>query len=118
MQEVVLQIDRQQRRARERDGAMAHAMRSTMTVAESVDAGAEAGIDHDRRVGLFEDRRPVDARADRQVEPGIDRRLAPAAVEPDRPRAAPCRVERRVLARARAPTGRKAAGGRSRPCAG
>jgi hypothetical protein len=57
-------------------------------VAEPVDAGLLAGQHKRRGVGLFEHGRSLDHRADRQVKPGEDGGVSPAA-EPDGPRSCP-----------------------------
>src|SRR5690606_27902138 len=46
-------------------------------VAETVDAGFEARIDEDGRVGLFEYCRTCDSRPDAKLKPIIDRCLVP-----------------------------------------
>src|SRR5262249_49906372 len=56
-----------------------------LEVAQRVDAPVVAWLDHRRRVELLDDGRSVDQRAGAELLAAMDRRLVPAAVEPDVP---------------------------------
>jgi hypothetical protein len=84
VQEVVLQVDGQER-GPFRIEFVAHVRpppRGAMIVLPKASTRPrQAGVDQDGRVGLHEDRGPVDFRADRQGQPVVDRRLVPGIAE-------------------------------------